>query len=268
MIQLICSDSMILMEALKMRFDMIFLDPPYFEWQDRPLPHGESKDRYAQSGVKPDHNRLSYLAYRLLKPNGTVWLCGTQPQLVRDWKYWDRFFELLFELIAYKNAGTPPINMKQPIRTHENIWCLYSKRDSLKDLKVDIRKLAKEGRKVKAVKEAKRMPTRYDEWMEWSTEKHYPKSVVHVKRIDAKSKEYEGHPAQKPLDLMRLILKMATDEDDWILDPFAGVATTLVAAQELNRNCLGIEINPEYCRLAMRRLRRIKELEKIEKWLI
>jgi DNA modification methylase len=82
-IELICGDSMIIMQHLaeKMcqKFDMIFLDPPYFEWKDRTLRHGDAK--IAQSGIKPNHDELSKLTFQLIKPCGAIWLCGTQPQL-------------------------------------------------------------------------------------------------------------------------------------------------------------------------------------------
>jgi len=255
MIEMICGDSMQIMEGMRQRmkpsFDMIFLDPPYFEWADKtPL---------------PNHNTLSYLAYSLLKPNGCVFLCGTQPQMARDWRWWDRWFNLNFELIAYKHAGTPPTSRKKLLLIHENIWCLYSKKDSFDDLKIDTRRVSKAGRVVKVEDKADRMQTRYGEdWMEWRTDVGYPKSVQFVFRIDQHSKEYEGHPAQKPLNLTKLIVKMSTDEGDWVLDPFAGVGTTLVACQQLERNCLGIEINPEYIRLTRRRLARIQAFEKLE----
>lgn len=258
MIQLVCGDSMQLMEGMTNRriggFDMIFLDPPYFQWQDNmPL---------------PKHNKLSYLTYSLLKPNGCVFLCGTQPQLVKDWHWWSRFFKLNFEFAIIKHAGTPPISRKRPIPIHENIWCLWRKKDSLKQLKLDMNKAAKVGTKVVAIAKKKRMQTRFGtEWKIWYKNKKYPKSVIKVRRIDKSSKEYEGHPAQKAIKIMRLIIKISTDPEDWILDPFAGVGTTLIAAQEQNRHCLGIEINKEYIRLIRRRFTRIKEMKKLEKWI-
>lgn len=256
MIQLVCADSMQIMEGMTRRniggFDMIFLDPPYFEWVDKtPI---------------PSHNKLSALTIQLLKPNGCVFLCGTQPQMVKDWHYWDRFFRFNFELITVKHAGTPPISERTPIRIHENIWCLSRKKDILSNIKLDVR--TKKGWTVRARKEAKRMPTRYGKtWMEWKKEVGYIKSVIKVRRIDKNSKEYEGHPAQKPLKIMRLLIKLSTDESDWILDPFAGVGTTLMAATELNRNCLGIEINKEYIRLTKRRFERVRQMKKLERWL-
>jgi len=60
------------------------------------------------------------------------------------------------------------------------------------------------------------------------------------------------HPTQKPLSLMLQLLKV---ESDIILDPFLGSGTTAVAAKELGRKFIGIEISEEYCKIAVKRLR-------------
>ncbi len=65
---------------------------------------------------------------------------------------------------------------------------------------------------------------------------------------------HQVHPTQKPLDLMKNLIRMTTSEGDLILDPFCGSATTLAAAKELNREGIGIELNPEYFQIAVKRL--------------
>jgi len=261
-IQLIVGDSIEIMKGMLGRvspsFDMIFLDPPYFEW-----------DEQTTKGLKPDHNILSKLCFQLLKPNGTIFLCGTQPQLAKDWKYWERYFNLNFELVAIKSSGTPPVSMRRPLPWHENIWCLWKKTDNLKDIKIDIRRVASEGTEVveKIRERITQMRTRYgNSFVKWKEGCNYPKSVVIVPKIDAHNKEYVGHPAQKSLKLMRIILKMAVEPGDWVLDPFAGAGTTLVVCKEYDINCIGIEINPEYARMAKKRLERIEALRRLQEW--
>lgn len=61
------------------------------------------------------------------------------------------------------------------------------------------------------------------------------------------------HIAQKPIGLMRELLKFAAD-DSLILDPFMGSGTTLRAAKDMGRRAIGIEMSPEYCEIAVRRL--------------
>jgi len=67
-------------------------------------------------------------------------------------------------------------------------------------------------------------------------------------------KDRKVHPTQKPLELIKRIVKMFSEKHSWVLDPFAGSGTTLKACIELGRNCVGIEINSEYIEIIKRRL--------------
>ncbi|MDR0736776.1 MAG: site-specific DNA-methyltransferase [Zoogloeaceae bacterium] len=62
------------------------------------------------------------------------------------------------------------------------------------------------------------------------------------------------HPCQFPIELVeRLVLSM-TRSEDWILDPFAGVGSALVAALKNERRAVGAELSPEYCAIARERI--------------
>jgi len=62
------------------------------------------------------------------------------------------------------------------------------------------------------------------------------------------------HPTQKPLAMMNYFVRTYSNEGDTILDPFMGSGTTLRAAKDLGRECIGIEIEEKYCEIAARRL--------------
>jgi DNA modification methylase len=62
------------------------------------------------------------------------------------------------------------------------------------------------------------------------------------------------HPTVKPLKLMSYLITLGSREGDTILDPFCGSGTTLLAAQQLRRDFIGIDLNPEYIELAKKRL--------------
>lgn len=61
------------------------------------------------------------------------------------------------------------------------------------------------------------------------------------------------HPTPRPVELMRLLIQVMPD--GVILDPTMGSGTTLRAAMDLGRRAIGIEINEDYCRIAVERLR-------------
>jgi DNA modification methylase len=63
------------------------------------------------------------------------------------------------------------------------------------------------------------------------------------------------HPAPFPLELASRLVRMFSFTGDTVLDPFCGSGTTLVAALKAGRNSIGVEIEPEYCRMAARYLK-------------
>jgi site-specific DNA-methyltransferase (adenine-specific)/modification methylase len=65
------------------------------------------------------------------------------------------------------------------------------------------------------------------------------------------------HPTQKPLALLKHIIKIATNEGDVVFDPFMGVGSIGVASLELNRKFIGIEIDSEYFDAANKRLEQV-----------
>jgi len=76
------------------------------------------------------------------------------------------------------------------------------------------------------------------------------------------SEKKEGrHPTQKPLELLDRILLASTEAGDLVLDPFAGSGTTGVAAARLGRRFVGIELEPEYADLAVRRFKALETQE-------
>lgn len=78
--------------------------------------------------------------------------------------------------------------------------------------------------------------------------------VWNIPFLNPKAKERTGYPTQKPILLLEQILKIATDEGDMVLDPFCGSGTTLVTADLLNRQYIGIDISKDAIELTKQRL--------------
>lgn len=65
---------------------------------------------------------------------------------------------------------------------------------------------------------------------------------------------YADHPTQKPLELLSPLIEYSCPVDGVVLDPFAGVGSSLVAAKQLGRKSVGIEIDERWCEVAAKRL--------------
>jgi len=74
--------------------------------------------------------------------------------------------------------------------------------------------------------------------------------------INATAKERLGYPTQKPEALLERIIKASSNEGDQILDAFCGCGTTLVVAQKLKRNWIGIDISPTAVKVMQDRLKK------------
>ncbi|NQT09965.1 MAG: site-specific DNA-methyltransferase [Desulfobacteraceae bacterium] len=66
----------------------------------------------------------------------------------------------------------------------------------------------------------------------------------------------KNHPAPFPLELASRLVRMFSFYGDTVLDPFCGSGTTMIASLRYGRNSIGIDIDPEYCRMAARHLKK------------
>ena len=78
--------------------------------------------------------------------------------------------------------------------------------------------------------------------------------VWEIPYLNPKARERVGYPTQKPVLLLQRIIELTTEPDDWVLDPFCGSGTTLVAARLLERNSIGMDTSEEAIALSRSRL--------------
>ena len=108
---------------------------------------------------------------------------------------------------------------------------------------------------------------KHEHGRQWEAICFYPKDKHEfVKRIpDVIYADRTGndlHPTEKPVSLMKQLIQC--NRGDTILDPFMGSGTTLRAAKDLRRKCIGIEIEEKYCEIAVQRLARGDNFENIK----
>lgn len=135
-----------------------------------------------------------------------------------------RGWYLRSDVIWEKPNCQPESVRDRPTRCHEHVF-LFSKNEKYKYY-VDAQK-GPNGRRIRDV---------------WSINT----------RAD---KETSGHFAVYPIELIEPCILFGTDKNDLILDPFMGSGTTAVAAKRLQRRFVGIELNPDYYQMSIKRLR-------------
>lgn len=84
------------------------------------------------------------------------------------------------------------------------------------------------------------------------------RSSANMIKVETLPNDHIYHEAQKPLNLMKLLIELTTQPGQLIVDPFMGSGTTCVAAKELSRNFIGMELDPKYFEIAKNRINKEK----------
>ncbi|MDP2423348.1 MAG: site-specific DNA-methyltransferase [Bacteroidales bacterium] len=84
-------------------------------------------------------------------------------------------------------------------------------------------------------------------------------AMWNIPNVKSNHPEKTEHPCQFPIELVERCVLALTNEDSWVLDPFAGVGSTIIAAIKNKRNAIGIEKDAEYCKIAKQRINDLKE---------
>ena len=87
----------------------------------------------------------------------------------------------------------------------------------------------------------------------------WEKEIWEIPNVNANHREKTEHPCQYPIELVERCILALSNERGWILDPFAGVGSTLLAAYKNNRNAIGVEIYKKYIDIGEKRLKLLKK---------
>ena len=220
-------------------FDMIFADPPYF------LSNGGMTCRSGRmvsvnkgawdksQGADSNHEfnlRWLSLCQKALTPNGTIWISGTQHVIYSvGFALQQLGFKILND-ISWEKPNPPP-NLSCRYFTHSTETILWAAKNQNSRHYFDYPAMRKEngGKQMKSVWQF--LPPA-------SSEKIFGK-----------------HPTQKPVALLKRIIRASTKMGDMVFDPFMGSGTTGCAAFELNRKFVGIDLSPEFVEIAIKRLK-------------
>ncbi|MEX2403784.1 MAG: site-specific DNA-methyltransferase [Balneolales bacterium] len=89
--------------------------------------------------------------------------------------------------------------------------------------------------------------------------KDWEKELWNIPNVKSNHPEKTEHPCQFPIELVERCVLALSNEKSWILDPFAGVGSSIIASIKNNRHCIGIEKDDEYCQITKRRIEDLKE---------
>lgn len=186
---------------------------------------------------------------RVIKPNGAIVLTASQPFTSALVMSNPKMFK--YEWIWDKKKGGNIMNLKyQPYKVHENVL-VFSK---LSHIYNPIMTEQKERTGKTYSKGAANGIHNYGDTRKYN--KKYPKSIIEESNANQTGK---AHPTQKPVALFEYLIKTYTNEGDLVLDNVAGSGTTGVACQNLNRNFILMEQEPEYVEIIKKRLELNKE---------
>jgi len=190
---------------------------------------------------------------RIIKPNGAIVLFGAEPfssalrmSNIKNYKY---------DWIWKKNKSTGFLNSKrQPLRSTENIHVFYKKQCTYNPQKTQghkpvnlFTKNTSDGETMGKTKKGVKGGGQTD---------RFPINVIEIKVINNDNKN-KTHPTQKPVALMEYLIKTYTKEGETVLDFTMGSGSTGVAAKNLNRNFIGIELDDKYFNTAKDRINEI-----------
>ena len=225
--------------------DLMFADPPYNltkSFNDRKFKK-VSTDDYAQW-----LDSWLSLTVRLLKPTASVYICGDWRSSAAIQRVGAQYFTLR-NCITWEREKGRGANRNWK-NAAEDIW-FFTVSDEY-TFNLDAVKIK---RKVIAPYTENGKPKDWDRGSDGNFRITHPSNIWTDISVPFWSMpENTEHPTQKPEKLLAKIILASTNENDLILDPFAGSGTTAVVAKKLRRRFVAIESDENYCLLALKRL--------------
>ena len=167
---------------------------------------------------------------------------------------------LKYEWIWEKNRGTNPMGAKyMPMKCHENVLVFYRKTPTYNPVMWYSTPYGGFSSDKKQVGEV------YGNLK--SQHRDNPDGSRYPRSVQKWSQEKGYHPTQKPVSMMEYLIKTYTNEGDTVLDNTMGSGTTGVAAANLKRNFIGMELDPEYYGIAVQRIEEVENQSSLDEFL-
>ena len=178
---------------------------------------------------------------RIKKDNAAMVLTATQP--FASMLTMSNLKQFKYDVIWEKTICSGQLNVKhRPLRAHESILVFYDKKPTYNEQKTNGKpyKIKREGNDTENCYCAQKASQKDNDGF------RHAKSVIKIPNQRVKG----GHPTQKPVALLEMLIKTFSDENDIVLDCCMGSGSTGVAAMNLNRKFIGIEKELKYFDMA------------------
>ena len=191
---------------------------------------------------------------RIIKDNGAIVLTASQPFTSALVMSNPKMFKVAI-VWNKKKAGNFVQGNIQPLKIHEDVLIFYSKQPTYNPQKTLLDKPQKVRNGAKNRQDRKEAggfggTVIYSDKFE--ADKKLPTTIVEISKDNYGKNVF--HPTQKPVALFEYLIKTYTNEGDLVLDNCMGSGTTGVACKNLNRNFIGIELDPDYFKIAEKRI--------------
>ena len=208
--------------------DLILTDPPYniakYSTGNIELPNRTPLNNDIANWDKVEVNPEEYVNdfKRILKPHGNIFVFTTYNSIGKWHATFDKQFDTAQFMIWHKTNPTPNIFKKGFLNSCEMIICFWNKGHT---------------------------------W-NFTDQKNMHNFIESPICMGAERLKNPKHPAQKPVQILKHIIQIASNPNDVVFDPFMGVASSAIAALELNRIFYGCEINKDYYNAGVERVKK------------
>ncbi len=223
----LCADSKNIIKRIPDNsIDFILTDPPYNLGQHStgniPLPGRSAMNNDVADWDMVDFNPEEWADefIRILKPTGNLFIFTSYNQLGRWYNCLDHRFDTSNFMVWHKTNPAPKIFKAGFLNSCEMIFTCWNKKHT---------------------------------W-NFISQKEMHNFIESPICMRPERLSDPKHPAQKPVAILKKMIEIATNKDDIVFDPFMGVGSTGVAAIELNRRFIGVELEREYFEAAKNRI--------------
>ena len=243
--ELILGDALEALDQIQKKVNLVFADPPYNIGKN----FGEKSKKWSEDEYVDWCKEWISKIESLLTSNGSFYIMAATQFMPYLEPFLRKNFHVLSRIVWYYDSSGVQAKKRFGSQYEPITLCVKDKRNYIFNYD-NIAVPARTGAIRKLIDHRKKPPKRY-------SSKRNPGNVWYFPRVRFRMPEYIDHPSQKPELLLERIILASSNVGDLVLDPFAGTFTTNAVAVKLRRNSIGIEIEPKYFEVGVKRVQHV-----------